>query len=93
MGLAPPGGAPVVVLYGRDGCHLCEEARAAILELRPELPPFQLREVDIEADPALHAAFLERIPVVEVAGGVVSELGLEPAALERALVDASPRRR
>jgi glutaredoxin-like protein DUF836 len=85
-------GAPVVVLYGRDGCHLCEEARAAILALRPELPPFRLREVDIESDPALHAAYLERIPVVEVAGGVVSELGLEPAALERALVDAAARR-
>jgi glutaredoxin-like protein DUF836 len=92
VGLGSLSGPPVVVLYGRDGCHLCEEARAAILELRRELPPFHLREVDIESDPALHAAYLERIPVVEVAGGVVSELGLEPAALERALVDASSRR-
>jgi len=92
VGLAPSGDAPVLVLYGRDGCHLCEEARAAILELRAELPPFRLREVDIESDPALHAAYLERIPVVEVAGGLVSELGLDRAALERALVDASPRR-
>jgi Glutaredoxin-like domain (DUF836) len=90
VGLAS--GAPVVVLYGRDGCHLCEEARAAILALRPALPPFRLCEVDIESDPALHAAYLERIPVVEVAGGVVSELGLEPAALQRALADASARR-
>ena len=59
------------------------------MALRAGLPPFQLREVDIESDPAIHAAYLERIPVVEVAGQVVSELGLEPAALERALADAS----
>jgi hypothetical protein len=82
---------PVVVLYGRDGCHLCEEARAAILQLRPTLPPFRLREVDIEADPRLHAAYLERIPVVAVAGEVVCELGLDGAALERALAGAAAR--
>ncbi len=56
-------------------------ARATILALRPELPPFELREVDIEGDDELHARYLERIPVVEVDGEVVSELGLEPHRL------------
>jgi hypothetical protein len=84
---------PVVVLYGRDGCHLCDEARASILAVRAELPSFELRDVDIESDVRLHAAFLERIPVVEVDGEVVSELGLDRAALERALVGASAARR
>ena len=76
---------PVLVLYGRDGCHLCDEARTEILALRLELPRFQLREVDIELDDALHAAFLDRIPVIEVGGAVVSELGLDRDALARAL--------
>jgi flavoprotein len=85
--------APVVVLYGRDGCHLCEEARASIIALRGEPPRFRLREVDIEADPRLHAAYLERIPVVEVGGEIVCELGLEPDAFERALGGDSTTRR
>jgi glutaredoxin len=83
--VTPPKRAPVVVLYGRNGCHLCDEARETIVALGPELPPFELREVDIESDARVHAAYLERIPVVEVEGVVVSELGLDRAALERAL--------
>jgi hypothetical protein len=93
LGIAPETGEPVVVLYGRDGCHLCEQARAELVALRAELPRFRLREVDIEADARLHAAYLERIPVVEVGGEVVSELGLDRAALARALADASAMRR
>ncbi len=78
----------MLVLYRRDGCHLCDDARTELLALRPELPPFELREVDIELDDALHAAFLERIPVIEVGGALVSELGLDRDALARALADA-----
>jgi glutaredoxin-like protein DUF836 len=85
-------GRPVVTLYGRDGCHLCDEARAEILALRAELPPFDLDEVDIESDDGLHAALLERIPVVEVDGALVCELGLDRSALARAVAGASPDR-
>jgi len=80
--------APVVTLYGREGCHLCDEARAEIVALRGALPPFELREIDIETDARLHAAFLERVPVVEVGDVLVSELVLDRDALERALADA-----
>ena len=45
----------VVRLYTRPGCHLCEEAREAILALRSELGSFELEEVDIDSDDALHA--------------------------------------
>ena len=38
----------VITLYGRPGCHLCDEAREAIVALRSEVPPFELREVNIE---------------------------------------------
>jgi glutaredoxin len=79
----------VVVLYGRPGCHLCDQARAAIDALRADRG-FVLREVDIERDDALHARYLERIPVVEVDGEVVSELAFEP---ERLLVRLDTVRR
>jgi Glutaredoxin-like domain (DUF836) len=79
-----------VVLYTGEGCHLCDAAREELLALRPQLPPFELREVDIAGDDALHAAYLERIPVIEVDGELVSELWLDREALELALV--APRR-
>lgn len=79
-----------VTLYARPGCHLCDQAREAILALRGELAPFELREVDIESDEALHARYLERIPVVEVDGAVVSELVPEPERLRASLDTVRP---
>ena len=80
----------LLTLYTRPDCHLCDEARATILALRAELPELRLREVDIESDPRLHAAYLERIPVVEVGGEVVSELVLDGDRLRRKLDTVHP---
>jgi hypothetical protein len=80
----------VVTLYTRPGCHLCDEARDALLALRAELPPFELSEVNIERDHDLLARYLERIPVVAVDGEVVSELELD-RDLVRARLDTVPR--
>jgi glutaredoxin len=74
-----------VTLYTRPGCHLCDEAREAILALREELPPFELSEVDIEQDDGLLGRYLERIPVVAVDGEVVSELELKLDRLRASL--------
>ena len=42
---------------------------------------FELREVDIESDELLLRRMLERIPVVELDGKLVSELVLDEAGL------------
>jgi glutaredoxin len=63
-----------ITLYSRSGCHLCDEALEAIEAMRLELPPFELREIDIESDDVLLASMLERIPVVELDGEFVCEL-------------------
>ena len=76
---------PRVTLYGRAGCHLCDDAREAILALLAEGVSLELREVDIEADERLHAELVERIPVVEVEGSIVSELVLDVQALRSRL--------
>ena len=75
----------VITLYTRPGCHLCDEARQAILALRDELPPFELSDVNIEQDDGLLARYLERIPVVAVDGEVVSELELKLDRLRASL--------
>ena len=71
----------VVTLYGRAGCHLCDEARDGLLALRRAGEDFELREVDIEADERLHRAMLESIPVVEVDGLRACELFLDADAV------------
>ena len=69
-----------VTLYGRPGCHLCDDARTVLEQVRTT-HPFRLEEIDIEADDALFKRYLERIPVVVVEGEVVSELLLDADAL------------
>lgn len=65
---------PQVVLFGRDGCHLCVEALEGLVALRREGLVFELIEVDIESEETLHRKLLELIPVIEVDGERVSEL-------------------
>jgi hypothetical protein len=77
--------SPLVRLYGRPDCHLCDEAREGLLELRSDGLDFQLVEIDIEGDERLHARYLERIPVVEVDGEVISELFLDSDGLRSRL--------
>jgi len=56
-----------VVLFGRAGCCLCDEAREVLLRVRDQRP-FVLHERDIDDDEALLRAYLERIPVVTIDG-------------------------
>ena len=69
-----------VTLYTRPGCHLCDDARDAIERVRADAP-FSLVEVDIESDDALHRAYLERIPVVELDGEELFEHFVDEATL------------
>ena len=73
-----------VVLYARPDCHLCDEARAVLERVRADTP-FDLVERDIERDDDLHRRYLERIPVVEVAGEEAFEFFVEEAELRRRL--------
>jgi glutaredoxin len=75
-----------VVVYSRPGCHLCEEAIAALVSLHEEGYRFELHEVDIDSDELLLRRHLERIPVVEIDGREVSELILDQAGV-RGMLD------
>ena len=75
---------PVVALYGRPDCHLCDEAREVLLRVRAEAP-FELREIDIERDDELFKRYLERIPVVCLDGEELFEFHVDEAALRRRL--------
>jgi hypothetical protein len=73
-----------VVLFGREGCCLCDEARAVLLRVR-DRHPFVLREHDIEGDDTLLRAYLERIPVVTIDGVEAFEFFVDESELLRRL--------
>jgi glutaredoxin len=75
---------PSVTLYGKPGCHLCQDARATILRLRAERE-FDFEEVDITLDPGLYRRYGERIPVVAVDGVERFQFFVDPADIARAL--------
>jgi glutaredoxin len=77
---------PRLVLYGRPGCHLCDDARAVLKRIGE---PFA--EIDITADDRLHAAYLERIPVIALDGDDLFEFFVDEPAL-RGLLDRVNRR-
>jgi len=69
-----------LVLLGKPGCHLCDDARV-VLERVGEA----FVEVDITTDDALHATYIERIPVVLLDGVARFELFVDEAALRHVL--------
>jgi hypothetical protein len=77
--------SPRVRLFGRPDCHLCDEARGRLLELRSDGLDFELEEIDIETDDVLLRRYLERIPVVELNGEILSELFLDEDGLRARL--------
>ena len=82
---------PDLILYGRPGCGLCDDARTILRGLLEErsaagLRTPALRDVDIESDPALERAFVTSIPVVEL-GDRRLETVTSAAKVRRLLVD------
>jgi hypothetical protein len=62
---------PTLILYARDGCHLCDEARAdlqAALEDRVKRgdPIARVHVVDIDWDTELKTRYSDVIPVMRV---------------------------
>lgn len=70
-----------VVLYTRQGCHLCDQAWEQLDGARRRYG-FALRQIDIDADADLIRAYGECVPVVAIDGkvrfrGVVNRVLLE----------------
>jgi glutaredoxin len=56
-----------VILYGKPGCHLCDEARAVVEEACLERG-LELVEIDVTLDPVLYGRYGTRIPVLALDG-------------------------
>ncbi|MCD2518352.1 glutaredoxin family protein [Massilia sp. G4R7] len=69
-------------LYSRSYCHLCEDMRLALLALQRPGERFEVRVIDVDADPQLVARFDELVPVLfgDPAGPELCHYFLDPAA-------------
>ena len=69
-----------VVIYTRNGCHLCEDAEALLNAqgISPQL-------IDVDADEALRERFNECVPVVEFDGKIRFRGRVDPVLLKRLL--------
>jgi glutaredoxin len=85
---ARPGGVDslAVVLYTRQGCHLCDTAWE-LLEAARVRHGFSLESVDVDSDPALTAEYGMDVPVV-VINGKVRFRGIISAVLLQRVFDA-----
>jgi glutaredoxin len=79
----------VLTIYGKPGCHLCDDARAAVRDVLAGRD-VGLREVDVTLDPVLERRYGERIPVVALDGEELFDYVVDSNALRERLdkVDA-----
>ncbi|MBI4497095.1 MAG: glutaredoxin family protein [Chloroflexi bacterium] len=83
-----------VILYGKPGCHLCEQALALLEQVSRSLPfALDIQEVDITTDPKLEEEYGEAIPVIAIEDGLsLSAMFIKPNLLRDALEAAAAGR-
>ena len=74
------GAAPLLTLYRRVDCHLCEEAVALLNRLQ-----LCWQAVDVDEDEELVRRFGDRVPVVSREGREIAQAPITEAALRAAV--------
>ena len=83
--------APLVVtLYTREGCHLCDEAKVAMVPAITQHNA-ELREIDIDDDAELRAMYNDSVPVIFIGADFFARYRVEAAKFEKALSGALRR--
>ena len=75
---------PVVEVFGKPDCHLCEEAKR-LLQALQAVHSFTLREINIATDESLQTQFGEEIPVVFINGRKAFKYRIEGTQFVRRL--------
>ncbi|MGW9111597.1 glutaredoxin family protein [Microbacterium sp. NPDC055683] len=80
-----------LTLIGKPDCHLCDVAREVVDQVVADLPDetadgVEVVELSIADDPALHAEWWEKIPVVLIDGRLHGHWRVSPERLRAALL-------
>ena len=79
-----------MLLVGKPGCHLCDDARAVVAAVCAESAvPWD--EVSILDDPALADRYADQIPVVLIDGVVHDFWRVDPGRFRAALIPPEDR--
>ena len=73
-----------VVVYSRNGCHLCDIVKETLAQLQGKAD-FQWREVDIDGDPELRQKYNDEVPVVLIDGRKAFKYRMDGRQFLRAL--------
>lgn len=79
-------GAREVTLYTRPGCHLCEDAKKAIMPILREARAI-LREVNIENDTVLEERYGLDIPVIFIGARKAAKHRVDKKQFRRQLLE------
>jgi hypothetical protein len=80
-----------VTLYGKPGCHLCDDAEAILLRVTADTGVPYVK-VNIESSTELFERFRYRIPVIEVPGGETLDWPTTRERVKRAIQSAAGAR-
>ena len=72
--------SPTLTVYSRNYCHLCEEMIEALRGLQG-LGRFEIRVVDVDADPELERRHGEKVPVLMHGERELCHYRLEPSVV------------
>ncbi len=74
---------PVIVYY-REGCHLCEQVVASLFQLQEELR-YEIKQIDIDNDPVLREKYDVDVPVVTINNEVIFYHFFDETELRKAI--------
>lgn len=77
-----------ITLYTRHECHLCDEAKAAMMRHFPDLA---IEEIDVDTDPELTRLYGEEVPVGYLNETKVFKYHLDVKRLRRLLDETDPK--
>ena len=86
MTAEPSSGRPLVriTLIGRDGCHLCDDAREVVRRVADDTGAGWV-EISVDDDPDLLRRYSDQVPVVLVDGAQHDFWRVDETRLRRAL--------
>lgn len=73
-----------ILVYDRQGCHLCEQMVASLFQLQEELG-YEIEQIDIDGNPKLIEQYNADVPVVIYNGEVIFYHFFDETALKEAL--------
>ena len=76
--------SPRLTLISREYCHLCDDMRAALEQLRGRYA-FEVELVDVDRDPALEERWGDKVPVLLDGEREICRYFLDHAAVEARL--------